>query len=199
MKNARVSPRWVDFMQPGNPHGLRFVEGEQGQVGTVQAGEKKPDESGGDEPLGDNGKKALQSERDARKALEKQVQDLMEGQKSQMQAIAQAFGVKVGKDDDGEALVATLQKQLADMQHETAVERAARKHGITDDGDLALLATARGDALEQMAARLAPADNPTGTPKPDKTQGGKADETKPSAQPGTPRLAQAFEDIFATQ
>lgn len=153
-------------------------------------GDPKPDPKPDDEPLGDGGKKALQAERDARKALETEIADLKK-------SIAEAFGVKPSADKDADVL-ATVQQQLAEMKRESAVLRLANEHQITDADDLALLgATHDPDAQAKLAARLASKkDDGPSTPKPDLSQGPKGDTPKPDALPGVPRMAQAFDDAM---
>lgn len=150
--------------------------------------EPKPD----DEPLGDGGKKALQAERDARKALENEMADLKK-------SIAEAFGVKPSADKDSDVL-ATVQTELADMRHEAAVLRFANQHQITDADDLALLGGVKdADAMGKLAARLAAKkDDGPGTPKPDLSQGPKGDQPKPDSLPGVPRMAAAFDDAMTS-
>lgn len=84
---------------------------------------------------------------------------------------------KVGSDE----LITTLQGQLAALLRDNQVNAAARRHGITKDEDLELLRAAKDeDALDKLAARLAPAQDDEastktpgkpGTPKPDPSQG----------------------------
>lgn len=131
-------------------------------------------EAEADKPLGPNGVKALESERTARKELERQVQQMQQQYGQQMSALAEAFGVKSdgAKPDD---VVTTLQQQVAAMQHQSLVDRIARKHQITDADDVEHLASAKDEqAMDRLAARLAARTPETapGTPKPDLTQGG---------------------------
>lgn len=202
MKNARVSPRWVDYMHPANPHGLRFIEGDDHADG--DAGQGKPTGSDdADKPLGEGGVKALQAERDARKALEQQVAQMQQSQQQQMAAIAQAFGVKPpASDDDGTQLISTLQEQVAEMQRTNLLATVAREHEITAADDIALISEAKSeDGMRRIAARLQAAtatNDAPGTPKPDRTQGGTGDHVQPEAQPGVPRMAAAIEAELQT-
>lgn len=134
----------------------------------------------------------LAEERKARQALEKEIGDLKK-------SIAQAFGIK-DEGDKGDDVLSTVQQQLADLQRDNAVLALANEHGITEKADIDLLKQSRleGDALTAMAERLKPAETPSGTPKPDGSQGGKGEPSKPETLPGVPRLAQAFEDAFNT-
>ena len=140
----------------------------------------KPDDDGGkddgDKPLGPNGEKALAAERDARKKSDQKVAAL----EAQFAKLAEAFGVKPDESKpDGADKVDALAKAVDTILHNSAVDRVARDHGITDKDDLALLAEqATGEAMEKLAKRLQPAKtNDDGTkskrrpPAPDHTQG----------------------------
>lgn len=118
---------------------------------------------GGDEPLGANGVKALHAERDARKALEQQLQQFKTEQAEQAKKLAEAFGItpKDAKSGTGsDEVVAALQQQMADLQHSNLVYQLAGEHKITDQGDVAILLQTRDqDAVKKLAARLAPKDD----------------------------------------
>lgn len=177
----------------------------------MMADDPKPDAGKGDDPrpdptqLGEGGKAAIQAERDARKKAEQDLAALrgeFDGFKS---SLTEAFGVKPEKGkDDGETL-ATIQKQLADLQHQSAVKDLAITHRITDENDLKLLgSTTDPDARASLAARLAPSADPVDPkkkpgPRPDLTQGPKGDEPQRESLPGVPRMAQAFEDVINNQ
>jgi hypothetical protein len=128
-----------------------------------------------DAPLGEPGLNALRQEREARERLEREVGPL----RQQMEALSRVFGgeTTTGKPED---VVANLQQQVADMRHDTLVERVARSHGITDDRDVAVLRAIKDEALmAQLAERLkAPAGPPA--PAPDPGQG--ARPTTPQAE-----------------
>lgn len=162
------------------------------------------DPSGGEQASGkqDNGRAGghgqimadLQAEREKRKTLEQTVAQMKQAQESQTSALAEALGVKVDKKQSGDDVVAALQKQVADMQRDAAVNRIAREHQITDAEDIALIGEARSEeAMAKVAARLVASATP-GTPKPDQTQGSKGPAPKPDPGPGVARLAAAFED-----
>lgn len=151
------------------------MEGE-GDTGTGEQGDK-PDDTGDkpeDKPLGPNGEKALQSERDARKALESELAQLKAG-------FASALGLKDKDAKSGsEDIVATLQQQMAELQHNNLVLSLANENEITDKDDLALLRGFKGDeeAIRRLAARLKPAKQDAGEtngkrrpPAPDHSQG----------------------------
>ena len=139
----------------------------------------KPDDDGGkddgDKPLGPNGEKALAAERDARKKSDAEVAAL----KTQMSRLAEAFGVKpADSKPDGEDKVDALAKAVDTILHNSAVDRIARDHGITDADDLALLREqANEQAMERLATRLKPATGEDGktktsaAPRPDRSAG----------------------------
>lgn len=146
----------------------------------------KPDEKAGangtdtdQKALGESGLKALQAERDARKALEKQLQDFQAERKAQAAKLAEAFGLApkdAGSTTDD--VVATLQRQVQEMQRSTLVYQVAAEHRITDKDDLELIKSASTeDAMRKLATRLAakPADSgdatSTGRPKADHSVG----------------------------
>ena len=128
----------------------------------------KPDDDGGkddgDKPLGPNGEKALAAERDARKKSDQKVAAL----EAQFAKLAEAFGVKPDESKpDGADKVDALAKAVDTILHNSAVDRVARDHGITDKDDLAILAEqATGEAMEKLAKRLQPAKNDDGGAKP---------------------------------
>lgn len=149
----------------------------------------------GDAPLGDGGKKALDAERDARRAAEKAATDLRTEFDAFKVALTEAVGVKPEKGKEADPL-AQVQQQLAQMQRENAVLRIAAEHGISDKDDLDLLRSATDEqAMSKLAGRLAAkADATPGTPKPDATQGGTGSPAKPEVAPGVARLRQAYAD-----
>lgn len=175
---------------------LYSAEGDGGGGGSTppQQPAAKVESKAGDEPLGENGLKALEREREQRKALEQTVAQMKQAQESQTSALAEALGVKVDKKQSGEDLVAALQEQVTAMQRDAAVNRIARENQITDADDIALIGEARSEeAMAKVAARLVTAAAP-GTPKPDPSQGSKGPVIKPDPGPGVARLAAAFED-----
>lgn len=179
---------------------LRFIEApaEPAGAGAPATAEPAP----ADKPLGPNGEKALQAEREARKTLEQTVAQMQQAQKDQMAAIASAFGVKSDpKDADGSQLLTALQQQVADMQREALVFRVAAAHQLTESDDIEFLKSAKDeDAMGRLAGRLAAqAASTPGTPKPDLTQGGKGDAPKPEPQPGVARMAAAFDEDLSSK
>lgn len=138
----------------------------------------KADATDDDKPLGPNGEKALNSERDARKALERTVAQMQQAQKDQTAALAAALGIKPDAKDEGAQTLTTLQAQVEQMRLDTTVFRLAAQHKIVDADDIALLRSAKDeDAMGKLAARLAAkaevdSDGKKVTPKADKSQGG---------------------------
>lgn len=129
-----------------------------------------------DKPLGENGEKALQAERDARKAaektnaaLQKQLDDIAAANLSDLEKAQ-----KAAQDATDAAAKATA---------EALRLRVAAKHGISDeDADLFLTGSDQ-ETVEKQAAALV-ARTSTGTtpgPRPDLSQGGSG-----TTAPGTP-------------
>lgn len=156
-----------------------------------------------DEQLGDGGKKALQSERDARKSAEQQVADLraqveaLKPLQEQMTRLSDAFGAPKGAST--EDVVGQLQSQLAELRHDNLVNAIARDHQIVDAADIELLKTATDEAsMTKLATRLNPEPGKPGTPKPDLTQGTQGSDNKPDPGPGVARMSAALEEALAT-
>lgn len=100
--------------------------------------------------LGEAGKRAIRIERDARKDLERQFAEVKS-------SLAEALGIKT-KDAKSEDVVAELQKQIQDMQHDNLVFRVVTdpKHQITDEGDLELVKACKDEeTMRRLATRLA--------------------------------------------
>ena len=138
-------------------------------------------QKGGDEPLGEGGKKALEAEREARKQAEADLANLRKDFDGFKTELSKAFGLQPATGDGADA-VTQLQQQLNTMQHETAVYRLAAQHEITDQDDLELLKSATDEAaMTKLAERLAAKAATPGTPKPDATQGGGSGGATPHA------------------
>jgi predicted PilT family ATPase len=120
-----------------------------------------------DKPLGPNGEKALQSERDARKAAEKAAADY----KAQLDQIEQANLSEIEK---AQRAAQEAQDQLAAITRENTRNAVALSKGVPAD----LVEFLTGDTEEEIAAKadtlLARLKGPT-TPKPDPTQGAAGD------------------------
>lgn len=146
----------------GNAAGAGGAEAGGAATGEKPAGEK-PD---------DDWRDKFEGQQKVNRDLEAKLNTLRDGLKT-------ALGIEDKKADATE-LVTKLQEQLNQLAHDNLVESAARRHGITEEDDLALLRTAKDpEAMEKLAARLAPkADEgdkskpgKPGTPKPDPSQG----------------------------
>ena len=129
---------------------LYNAEGDGGGGSTPPAQPPAGDVQKDDEKLGENGLKALEREREQRKQLEQTVAQMKQAQESQTSALAEALGVKVDKKQSGDDIVSALQKQVADMQRDAAVNRIAREHQITDADDIALIGEARSEAVNHV-------------------------------------------------
>jgi len=122
-----------------------------------------------DAPLGQPGLKALQAERDRVTALENELKGF-KPLREQMDALRGIFGDKAA--DPGKDIVTTLQEQVAEMRHDTLVERVARSHGINDDKDVAVLRAIKDESLmQQLAERLKASNTGPTSPAPDPSQG----------------------------
>lgn len=197
-------------LDPGDPASIRALidfhhatfgdarmEGDDDKGGGDDKGGKDDDakdKSGGDDkddkPLGPAGERALQAERDARQQLDSELKSLKAG-------LAQALGIKSEDAKSTETVVATLQKQVADMAQDNLVLRVASEHKIADAEDLELLRNAPSEeAMRKLAARFAKAgasgkegeeEKPKddwrtrGLPKPDPSQGAGGGDARPSS------------------
>lgn len=135
----------------------------------------KPDKS--DDQLGESGMKALHAEREARKALEREVAELKEA-KASWDKVSEVFGKDGAKPDT----LTDLATQVAEMKRriEAEDERKARDalarsvakaSDLSDIDDIALIANQPDEAaMKVLAERLAKAKSP-GTPKPDRSAG----------------------------
>ncbi|WP_432679345.1 hypothetical protein ACRAJ3_11440 [Rhodococcus pyridinivorans] len=145
---------------PNRQHPRRDGEGHDGgdggntdqgdtSGGADNEGDGKPDaDTGDDEKLGEGGKKALERERAARKELEKK---LAERDKADEKARLAKLDEKQRAEAERDAAAKEAEKARAEL----AVERAARKHGITDDKHLAILAKVAPDDVDEVAKTLA--------------------------------------------
>lgn len=139
-----------------------------------QGDKDSADQTGGDEPLGEGGKKALQAEREARRDLEKQLQQL-----APLQKVAEALGG--GDAEQGKSEIEQLQERITKHEEQLSSERTARwraeiaaEKGLTAQQAERLVGSSREELASDADALLAlfpPA--PSGTPKPDPLQGGR--------------------------
>lgn len=139
----------------------------------------------GGEPLGEGGKKALAAEREARKTAEREKAELQ----SQLDAIN---AEKMSDLEKAQAATQAAEQAAAKATREALRYRYAAKHGISDE-DAELFLT--GETEEQVAAqaeRFAThvSSAPSGSPKPDLTQGGSG---KPAPTSTGEQFAQLIE------
>ena len=129
------------------------------------------------EPLGEGGLKALQTERDRAKALEKALND----SQGELQKFKDA---QLSELERAQKAAAEAQEKVAAAQVEALRYRIAAKHGISDD-DAELFLTGSDEAtMSRQAARLLER-TPT-TPRPDPSQGASSGDL---ALNGDPLLA----------
>jgi colicin import membrane protein len=116
-----------------------------------------------EETLGENGVKALQAEREARKAAEKAVADL----NAKLQGLEDA---KLSDIERANKAAADAAAELASLRTENARSKVALEKGVPAD----LIEFLTGDTAEDMAAKadvlMARLSSP-GVPKPDPSQG----------------------------
>lgn len=150
----------------------------------------------GDKPLGPGGEKALQSEREQRKALEKTVADMKAAHDAQMAALAQAFGIKKEEASDSDKITAQvtgLSEKLEAMSRANLVLSVINEHPNLSAEDRAVVEKITDEAtMRAVAARLAEASKPSGKPKADPPSGSTRSREVPD-MPGLPRLRAAYE------
>lgn len=136
-----------------------------------------------DKPLGPNGEKALNAERDARKAaedaakaLQKQLDDINAANLSDLEKAQKA--------------AADAQAEVDKARSEALRYRIAAEHGITENADLILTGADEETMLKQAALWR---DRTPTSPKPDPSQGGKGDTPKGST---ADQFAAAIEGAF---
>lgn len=136
------------------------------------------------EDLGDAGKKAIQSERDARKKAEKQV--------SELQAKIDAHEAeKLTELEKAQKEAADAQEAAATARSEALIFQALAKFDL-DESDAELLSQVSGkDAVFALAERLSKSAHDDALNDPG--AGGGKPAGKSHAEPGVPRLAAAFE------
>jgi hypothetical protein len=127
-----------------------------------------------DEPLGEGGLKALQAEREARKALEKKLEGL-----APLEKLAAALGADPAK---GKSEIEQITERLANHEQQLLEANTARwRAEIANTAGLTVeqAAELRGTTREELAAHaerlkaLFPSVPPApGTPRPDPSQGG---------------------------
>jgi hypothetical protein len=157
---------------------------------TTPAPPAAPEPATGNEPLGEGGIRALEAERTARRELEGQLTQIREG-------LARAFGGNPDPKASTDDVIAGLSQQVADLRHGALVERVARTHGITEDGDIDFLRSATDeDAMTRLAARLAARASAEPEPPAPTPPIGQGFRTPAPADPGPgiPRLRSAYEE-----
>lgn len=165
---SATSGRWPNRMHPrrddeghDSGEGGKTDDADQGDDndGGADEGDGKTDaDKDDDEQLGEGGKKALAAERARAKALEKKLAD-------RDKADEKARLAKLDDQQRAEAERDKAAEEAAQARKELTVERAARKHGISDDKDLAILAKVAPDDIDDVAKRLAkPKGKDFGTP-----------------------------------
>jgi colicin import membrane protein len=155
---------------------------------------KAPDAGGDDKPLGPGGEKALQAERDARKALEATVKQMQDAQAKQADALAKALGLKPEETSDADKLagqVTDLSGQVGALLKTNLVLTIGK--GLSEDDQKILAGLPDEATMRTVAARLAEAAKPSGRPKADPPSDGGGRPAPSVDMPGLPRLRAAYE------
>lgn len=152
--------------------------------------------SEGDKPLGPGGEKALESERNARKELERQIAAIQQSQTQQRDALAAALGLKPDEASDADKLagqVTGLTERLDKITRDNLVLSVINEHPTLSKEDREVVSKITDEAtMRAVAARLAEAAKPNGKPKADPPSGGGG--SAPAVDlPGLPRLRAAYE------
>lgn len=187
MKHSRVltayNPYITDpfirfFAAPADAETPGSDPGDQGQNDDPKeqapaAGQSAPKETAEDEELGEGGKKALQSEREARKQLERELADLRSKNKEYEDA------TKSAEEKQAERLAeleeSSTKNAVRVMQYEVAAAKGLPLSAATRlTGDTQEALEADADELMKLLAPSAPA-----TPKPDPSQGSGSTKPKP--------------------
>ena len=176
MKRSTIPMPWLTNVHPGNPHGLRFAEGDGGEQGTgEQTGESNdgsatkapPWERKGEEFDAERAKTyitSLQSERDreaaARKAAEAKVKEHDDAKLSEME--------RLERERDDAKSTAAQKAALADRYE------VAEEVGLPLSWARRLVGGDRGALLADAKAMKADLDERSkgGTPRHDPSQGG---------------------------
>ncbi len=175
---GRMHPRRDDEGHDGNGDGKTGQGDDTGDAGankpdTGDAGKKSDD----DEPLGEGGKKALEAERARAKAAEQEV--------AKYKAAAEKDRLaKLGEKERAEAERDAEKTRAEKLEADLAIERAARKHGISDDKDLELLAGVPADKVDALAKRLATAQDSKSAGRSGNGVGGERPKPKPTTLDG---------------
>lgn len=189
-----VSGRWPARAHRRRDEGGHGSAGETG-TGTSDQGTADGGAPSGDQDTGDtggtgdggDGKPDGKAKADTDWAAEaKKWEQRAKENFAKAQAHDKAEAEKLSVTEKAEKAKAEAEAKAAQLAAELAVERAARKHKISDDKDLELLAKLPADQVEAVAKRLAAA-NAAGT-KPDGASslpaGGSGDKPKPATLGG---------------
>ena len=134
-----------------------------------------------DEALGENGLKALQAEREARKALEKQLSDAQS-------AIKQHEEANLSELQKAQKVAADTQAELEVLRREALVNKVALSKSVPAELTQFLTGADEAALNEQADLLLSRLGTPR-TPKPDPSQGGQANKAAKTN-------AQVFADFF---
>lgn len=150
MSNTRTPMPILTAMHPGNPHGLRFIEGEGGEKGGSTGG------SQGDTGEANKGKEEAKTfTQDDMDDLAKKVRAEERRKASERFADYDDLKAKAGESATAEERIANLEKQLEQSNREALRRRVQAAHGISDEDADLFLTGGDEDALTAQAKRLA--------------------------------------------
>lgn len=150
------------------------------------------------EKLGEGGKKAIQAERDARKAAD-EARKAAEAKNAELQAQLDALNTEKLSDlEKAQLETKTAQEVAAKATKDALRYKYAAKHGISEEDAGLFLTGETEEAVSAQAERLAgrlkeQARENESEALADPTQGGSGRPPAPNVQPGVDRMAAAFE------
>ncbi len=122
-------------------------------------------------------KKALDAERTARKAAERELAGL---RKAQEKAVEEARIAKLSDDEKRDEAAKTATERAEKAEARAAVLEACVEHGITDKADRELLSSLPADQVEAVAKRIAADAKPAPAGRSGNPVGGAKETRKPT-------------------
>jgi hypothetical protein len=153
-----------------------------------------------DEPLGEGGVKALNAERDARQAAERQIKELKDQLKAAKPAAERLKEIEDQQKTELEKaneMLAQLEVKAAKAETEALRYRIATKHGISDEDAEIFLTGSDEESLSKQAERLVSLQGErrlAEQQKPDPSQGARPGAVKNPKEAGKARARARFGD-----
>lgn len=152
MSSTRIPMPVLTAMHPGNPHGLRFIEGEGGEKPGAAGGKQQP-AGEGESPKGkEEAKTFTQADLDD---LAAKVRAEERRKASERYADYDDLKAKAGESATAEERIANLEKQLERSNREALRRRVQAAHGIADEDADLFLTGGDEETLTSQAKRLA--------------------------------------------